>query len=184
MSHGLDHSGDRTWDGHQGSDGDRFRDRRRSFEQWYATTYPLWLGYPYPYDLDPGWFDWGDSGDSTDDQGAAASNYPAANPYGSDGAPEQPYPGENWPAYPPIEQPAPAPSVSSASLPEQPLTVIFKDGRTPEKMQNYMMTANVLTDLDPHRYEEIPLNQINVAATVQVNKAAGLEFQVPGALRN
>jgi hypothetical protein len=64
---------------------------------------------------------------------------------------------------------------------EQPLTVIFKTGRAPVKMQNYMMTAKVLTDLDSQHYEQIPLDQIDFAATQRVNGSTGVGFQIPGA---
>jgi hypothetical protein len=62
--------------------------------------------------------------------------------------------------------------------------VIFKSGRAPVKIQNYMMTARVLTDLDSQHYEQIPLDQIDLAATQRINSAAGMEFQIPGALRD
>ena len=65
-----------------------------------------------------------------------------------------------------------------------PLTVIFKGGRTPMKMQNYLITAETLTDLDEQHHEEIPLNQIDFAATQQANSAAGVDFQVPGRSRD
>jgi hypothetical protein len=70
------------------------------------------------------------------------------------------------------------------SLPELPLTVIFKGGRSPAKIQNYMMTARMLIDLDSQHYEQIPLDQIDAAATERVNSAAGVVFQIPGASRD
>ena len=51
-------------------------------------------------------------------------------------------------------------------------------------MQNYMMTPTVLTDLDAQHYEQIPLDQVDEAATRQVNSAAGVYFRVPGAARD
>ncbi len=62
--------------------------------------------------------------------------------------------------------------------------MIFKNGRVPVKMQNYMMTATVLTDLDSQHYEQIPLDQIDVTATQRVNSADGVGFQIPGGSRN
>jgi hypothetical protein len=67
---------------------------------------------------------------------------------------------------------------------DQPLTVIFKSGRAPVKMQNYMMTPKLLTDLDSQHYEQIPLDQIDFAATQRVNSTAGVGFQIPGATRD
>jgi hypothetical protein len=61
--------------------------------------------------------------------------------------------------------------------------VIFKNGRASETMQNYMVNSRALTDLDQQHYEQIPLDQIDVAATEQANRARGLDFQVPAASR-
>ena len=62
--------------------------------------------------------------------------------------------------------------------------MIFKSGRAPIEVQNYLMTAKVLTDLDSQHYEQIPLDQIDLAATQRINTAAGVDFQVPGASRD
>ena len=64
------------------------------------------------------------------------------------------------------------------------LTVIFKNGRAPEKIGNYMVNSKTLTDLDQDHYEEIPIDQIDVAATEQSNRVHGLHFEVPGTLRD
>ncbi len=165
----------RTWD--RGADQERFDARRRQFRNWYVNEYPLWLGYGYPYDLDPGFFAWGDSDDSAFDQGGANDQGGAAPEYPA------PYPNEIYGA--PNQQPAAAaPITPFAPAPEQSLTLIFKDGRAPVKVQNYMMTASVLTDLDPQHYEQIPLDQIDLAATQRTNRATGVEFEVPGASRD
>lgn len=155
----------------------QFDARRRSFNNWYSYNYPTWPVYGYPYVIDPGFYDWGnsdsgDSGASAYDQGGTTPAYPA------------PYPGEGY--GPPSQQPfAPAPAAVSAPLSnKQPLTVIFKDGRAPIKMQNYMMTATVLTDLDAQHYEQIPLDQVDRVATQWVNSAAGVDFQIPSAARD
>jgi hypothetical protein len=46
-------------------------------------------------------------------------------------------------------------------------------------MQNYMLNSKTLTNLDRQHYEQIPLNQIDVAATQQANRVRGLEFRIP-----
>ncbi len=51
-------------------------------------------------------------------------------------------------------------------------------------MQNYIMSGKVLTDLDPRHYEQIPLDEVDVAATERFNTAAGVEFQIPSAARD
>jgi hypothetical protein len=63
------------------------------------------------------------------------------------------------------------------------LTVIFKNGRDPEKIQNYMVNRRALTDLDEQHYEQIPLDQIDLAATEQANRAIGIDFQIPAPVR-
>jgi hypothetical protein len=135
--------------------------------------------------IDPGFYDWGDADDSTSDQGASpdfAAPYPDQG-YGDPGQyPQQDYAGDASPWIAPNQQPrAGELTVASALEPEEPLTVIFKSGRAPLKVQNYMMTAKVLTDLDSRHYQQIPLDEIDLAATRRVNTTAGVEFQIPSA---
>jgi hypothetical protein len=148
-----------------------FAARRRSFENWYAHIYPTWFGYGYPYGIDPGFYDSDDFYSSANEQAGAPPDYPA------------PYADEGYGA--PNQQPASAgPTAPSASSSEQPLTVVFNTGRAPVRVQNYMMTAKVLTDLDSQHYEQFPLDQIDLAATQRVNSAVGVEFQIPSASRD
>ncbi len=164
---------------YRSSDRDRFDARRRQFQNWYVNTYPYWPGYPYLYDPNAynlGLYDWSDSGgsaagsylpgNSSDDQNGSAPLY--LGPY-----PDQGYAAPGSPA-------GAAPPAAS----EQPLTVIFRSGRAPIKVRNYLMTSSVLTDLDSDHYEQIPLSQIDLAATESINQAAGLDFQVPGPARD
>lgn len=147
--------------------------------------------------IDPGFYDWGDSGDYGEDQGeySQGSGTPDYAPYADNEAPPYPDYGEQsapgpyntpppyrqQPSYEepasPITTPGYAGTASPAS--EEQLTVVFKNGRAPQKMQNYMLSARSLTDLDPQHYEKIPLDQIDVAATEQVNRTRGVEFAVP-----
>ena len=190
QSRAWDRNGDRN--GNQ--DRDRFDARRRSFNNWYSYYYPNLLGYGYPYVIDPGFYDWGEPDDSEtgnsayDQTGMAPEPMP---PYPDEGYatpdeyPQQGYAGELPPWVPPGQNQAfAAPAAPSAPAPEEPLTVIFKSGRAPVKMQNYMMTGKFLTDLDSRHYEQIPLDQIDVAATQRANVAAGLVFQIPNDSRD
>jgi hypothetical protein len=166
----------------------RFDRRRRDFQNWYVSSYPYWPGYPYLYDPNAynlGLYDWSVPDDSASDSSQLSNSGPESY------APDQ-GDGEAGPAllYPPA-YPSPRPAYSgeensmpqrqSAASPEQPLTVIFNNGRSPIKVRNYMMTAKVLTDLDDEHYEQIPLAEIDLAATHRTNIAAGVDFQVPGA---
>jgi hypothetical protein len=165
------------------------RDRRRNgwFGGAYGNGYPGWAGYPYPFVIDPGFYDWSDSEDGGYDQGVAATD---SAPYTQDPYADS---GAGYPAPMPYLAPAPYPAAPMAPSPqgaypgpaavtaatEEPLTLIFKDGRAPEKMQNYIMNAKALTDMDPQHYERIPLDQIDVAATAEFNRTRGVDFEVP-----
>ncbi|HTX75452.1 MAG TPA: hypothetical protein VMD29_04525 [Terracidiphilus sp.] len=168
---------------------------------WYPIDLDPWLFGPD---------DWDDSGDS-DDNSAQVQDYgnvPA--PYPNYGEPDygQPYYGEPGPGYgqpappsqgyPPQSYPQAAPEPyqpqyppgASSRLPytgssptgesQETVTLIFKDGRPPEKIHNYMLTSSTLTVLDGN-YRQIPVDQIDVAATAAANRPAGIRFQVPGA---
>ena len=169
-------------------DRDRFDARKRQFQNWYVNTYPNWPGYEYPYLIDPGFYDWGDSDNSAYDNSAPGSSESdqAYDQAYDQGGPvplyPPPYPNQGYNA--PIQQPAAAPAGPTAPEPERLLTVIFKSGRAPTMVRNYLMTTKVLNDLDSQHYEQIPLDQIDLAATLRINNAAGVDFQVPGASRN
>ena len=191
----------------RGSNQDRFDARRRQFQRWYVSTYPYWPGFPYL--LDPnfynlGLYDWGDSDDSAYDNSASGSyesdssqpssyepgSYDSAqapNSYISDqdGPPPlyPPYPNQSYPA-PLAQAGAAASAVPAPAVSAQPLTVIFLGGRAPIEVENYLMTAKVLTDLDSEHFEQIPLDQIDLAATKRFNTFAGVDFQIPAPSRN
>jgi hypothetical protein len=164
-------------------------DHGRNYGRYPVYAYPGW--YTYPYVVDPGFYDWGatdySSGDSSDQQGA---NYSA-----NQGPEYQPEPAadESRAQYPPRRE-AYTREASSAPVQIQeyhfanssspapagpPLTVIFKGGRTPLKMQNYMVNSTSLTDFDREHFEKIPLDQVDLAATEQINRQHGIDFQVP-----
>ena len=128
--------------------------------------------------MDPGFYDWDDSDNSAYATTDAAPYYPDPYPDYGYGAP-----GEIPPASTQV-QPRAAAEPTAPSAPDQPLTVIFKSGRDPVKMQNYMMTAKVLTDLDSRHYEQIPIDQIDIAATQWTNSAVGVKFEIPRASRD
>ena len=198
----------------RGGDHDRHRDRShgraRSFENGFVYSYPGWVGYSYPYAVDPGFYDSSDYDNSGYDQNNQASGYDNESPDSQAESPNGNYaepdsqssdepgsaygqPGEQPPPWPepPASEPTPGSHFSvagqSAAIApplEGPLTVIFQGGRAPEKMQNYMLTATALTDLDADHYEQIPLNQIDLAATARANHASGLAFRIPAAPRD
>lgn len=139
--------------------------------------------------IDPGFYDWGDTNDYGSDQGSGTSEYA---PYADYDMPYQEGPQEPYSPpqpYPYAQQPAPSgarPAFGAPDIPagsEEPLTLIFKDGRAPQKVRNYMMNSQALTDFDPQHFERIPLDEIDIAATVETNRARGVDFEVPQAER-
>jgi len=122
------------------------------------------LGYPYDFGFDDSQApqDTGSEGYATqpDDQGPPDANYP---PY------------LQYPAYPApsVQQQAPAPADG-----EDAVTLVFKDGRAPEQIHNYVLTGKTLYVGDRQR-REIPINELDLTATAKVNHDAGVEFHLP-----
>ena len=63
--------------------------------------------------------------------------------------------------------------------PQPATTLIFKDGRPPAQVHNYALTASTLYALDGDSRQEIPLSLLNVPATVEANRKAGVDFALP-----
>ena len=152
---------------------------------WFYTG-PIFTGYVDPWLFGPE--DYYGSGYS--DGYGYGGDVPA--PYRDYGMQDsQPYPSEYYqsnPATPQQDQQPqqddphqaqapPAASPGSAGN-SRPVTLIFNDGRPPVQIHNYLLTGSTLTVLDA-QYREIPLDKINVAATEQANRAAGVDFRVP-----
>ena len=122
---------------------------------------PYYLGYPDSDGYDPG-----PNGPSkvADDASQSYVTLP------SDQGP--PVPPDRYQAYAP-SAPAPQPE------PEEAVTLIFKDGRAPEQIHNYMLTRTMLYVRDQHK-RQIPVADLDLAATAKANRSAGVEFQIPG----
>ena len=89
---------------------------------------------------------------------------------------------------PPVEQAdaSPYPPVAERSQAEpeaeDAVTLEFKDGRPAEQIHNYLLTRTTLYVQDGRR-REIPVDELDLAATAKVNHEAGVDFQLPGAAR-
>jgi hypothetical protein len=57
--------------------------------------------------------------------------------------------------------------------------LIFKDGRPATQVHNYALTATTLYALDGESRQEIPLSLLNVPATIEANRATGVDFALP-----
>jgi hypothetical protein len=161
-------------------DSNRRFGRPERFRQPYLPFYGAGFAYAYPAYFDPGYL--GDPGYAPYDDSA----YAAPQPPGG-------YPAQDYYPAPPPEQAdfAPPPLYRPPyvrSQPEQdlgtetPVTLIFKDGRPSEQIQNYMLTRTTLY-VQGQRLREIPVADLDLPATQKANKAAGLDFQLPGAPR-
>jgi hypothetical protein len=119
---------------------------------------PYFLGFPDDTDYD----------DSSAAPGNDFEGYPEEPPEEQQQAPLGPYQ-----PYPAMTRPAPAPAS------EEAVTLIFKDGRPPEQIHNYLLTRSTLYVGDQHR--AIPTDQLDLVATAKVNREAGVDFQLPDA---
>jgi len=169
---------------HRGRDRDRFR----VYGLYGLGGYPFWpgwgWGYPYLPDYwdDPGGYDSYDSEPASND--ASAQPYPdySSGPYE---APSDQFAPDQQPSYTPWPYSRPAPPVSAPALDspgQAPVTLVFKDGRPNERIQNFLLTATTLSVLDQH-HVDIPVDQIDLDATAKVNRDAGVDFALPGGSR-
>jgi len=127
---------------------------------------PVWTGWVGPGFL--GYPDFGGYGDL-----ATPPYY--AEPYESQPPDEgQPVPSNPYPASVELSHP------SSVLESEDAVTLVFKDGRPPEQVHNYILTRATLYVLDQH-HRDIPLDQLDLAATEKINHDAGVDFQLPEA---
>jgi hypothetical protein len=165
----------------------------------YWSGYGYGYGYPYYYpgpiyagDLDPWLFgpdDYDSDNSGYDNSGGYAANGGYAGYGGDVPAPyrdygQQPYAPEGYDdsqAEPQRSSGRPdygGQGEMSEPAREDAVTVIFKDGRPSEQIHNYLLTSTTLTVLDA-RHRQIPLDDVNVEATVAANRAAGVDFRVP-----
>lgn len=184
-------------------DHDRWRDRDRG-NYWadlpytsgwvtpWIPTYPLVYGDDFDADSDQAYYDQAYYDQSQPYPGNAPVGQPedqALYPYPSGPAPytgpyTQPYAvsesSNPMPAQARAPYRPPAPAAEPATPPPStPVTLVFKDGRPPEKIHNFLLTARTLSVLDQHRHD-IPVAELDLEQTAKVNREAGVDFQIPG----
>jgi outer membrane murein-binding lipoprotein Lpp len=84
---------------------------------------------------------------------------------------------EQQSAPPAAAAPAPA-ETPQPQAPVTPTTLVFRDGRRSE-VQNYAIVGNTLWVFHDQRRERIPLAELDLKATEQVNQDQGVDFSVP-----
>jgi hypothetical protein len=157
-----------------------FRDRDFRDRQPYIPNYGL--GFPYGgYSVGwlPDFLGYPDSSFDDNSDDAAAPQQP-----------QESYPPDQYQP-PPVDQPDPTAALAyrpSYQRPQQtatdpepdpPVTLVFKDGRPNEQIQNYMLTRTTVYVQGP-RLRLIPVDQLNLAAMNKINSDAGVEFKLPG----
>jgi hypothetical protein len=143
------------------------------------------MGLSYAGWINPDCFSFGDCGpdDSASYYGPIVAPDVNSDAYAQEpvpyanqgGAAEEQQAGATQPASfrPAYERPAPPPE------PEEAVTLVFKDGRPPEQIHNYMLTRTTLYVQDEHR-REIAVGDLDLAATEKANTDAGVAFRLPG----
>jgi hypothetical protein len=134
----------------------------------YANRY---LGYPWLFPFGYG-LPFGDNYSADDSVAQAPPDFsnepPAAAP------PETA--AYDAPSFRPLYRPQPA----EAPVPAQPVTtLVFNDGRTPLEVHNYALTGRTLYALDGETRQEIPLSDLDLAATIDANRKTGVDFALP-----
>lgn len=159
--------------GEQG--GARHNDRYPGVYAGYPWLNSFGYGFPVAY-----------GGPYIDDQEQMSGPQPASQPadYGNNAPPpdyvqEPPGPQLAANAAPPFRTPYQG-QIDTPPVHAQPATtLIFKDGRPAVQVHNYALTASTLYALDGESHQEIPLSLLNVPATVEANRTAGVDFALP-----
>jgi hypothetical protein len=100
--------------------------------------------------------------------------------YGQPGYGSQPYSPESQPAYRPQYQPSPS-AIRPVAPPASQVTLVYKDGRS-EQIHNFLLSRDTITIWDQRQNEnprEIPIDQLDIAATEKANRDAGVDFRLP-----
>ncbi len=141
---------------------------------YFYVGYP-WLS-PFGYGV-PAAVPYGDDQDEGGGAQVAPEQADYSNQPPSDYGPEAPEVAANTPSpYRPTYQG----QIEAAPVHLQPTTtLIFRDGRTPVQVHNYALTASTLYALDGDSRQEIPLSLLDVPATVEKNRKAGVDFALP-----
>jgi hypothetical protein len=152
-----------------------YRHRRPYVSPYGSTVFYGVSGYgiPGPYVLDyPDGYDY-DTASAPLDNGYQAPEM--RQPY-----PEQPpeapgvYPQAAG-VYPPT---AAGPQLTQGLTNEDGVTLVFKDGRAPVQIHDYVLTRSTVYVWDRHQ-RVIPIDQIDMVATAKANQDAGIDFELP-----
>jgi hypothetical protein len=147
---------------------------------YYSHYRPIYYGYGVPIWAPPYFLSSpGDAGyddsDTAENTGSPGYDSPG---YDDQADNQEPPP---WPGVPYAAPPA-RPSSARASDNEETVTLIFRDGRPPEEIHNYILTRGTIYVGDQY-HRQIPIDQLDLGATVQVNRDLGVDFRLPNGSR-
>jgi hypothetical protein len=154
-----------------------------------------YVGLPYyvdPMALGNAW-DWNADNDSGDQDASASPARPEyespPDAYGEapydQGYPPPPAPGYDQEGFPIRAQDNTAQSNAAQNdgLDHPPVTLVFNNGRPPEKISSYVLTGSSIFVAEPGHQRKIPLADLDLPATIEQNREAGVDFELPGGSR-
>jgi len=157
-------------------DPDRDRDGRHPRHP-YRSIYGSGFVYGLPQYagwIGPQYFDYPD--DFGYDDGTP---YPPDSGYAGNSGYAQPDDQGPPPPYePPADPTQPSATPAPASENTEAITLVFRDGRASEQIHNYILSRSTLSVLDGRR-RDIPVDQLDLAATAKANQEAGVDFRLP-----
>jgi len=136
------------------------------------------VGVPYGYYGLNGNFGWVDTN--------YPGYYPDSAPYYDATAAQQPVPDYGPPPPDQAQQTPPEdaprysvlPHTQSPPAAEDAVILIFKDGRPPQQIHNYILSRTMLYVRD-QRHQDIPVDQLDLAATQKANENSSVDFRLP-----
>jgi len=132
-------------------------------------------------------------------RGVAGAGYPYAAGYADPGylTYDGPYTDDSTdadaPTPPDSEQPeidpsanlveSPQPTAARARQPDpapaEAVTLVFKDGRPSQQIRNFIATRSTISVFQGQRHYDIPVADLDLAATAKANRNAGVDFSLP-----
>jgi len=153
---------------------------RREYISAYPAAYAYSV-YPLIYPGYPTVFDYGDSGDSSD-AGYSEPGQDSGPVYYDKGPYDEQQQAPSYLPWSGNAPPIPASDGQEQSPSSEPaVTLVFKDGRQPLQIHNYVMTQSYVFVGDGNG-AFISTDQIDLPATLKANRDAGVEFRLPRAL--
>lgn len=169
-----------------------FDDRHHGFDHGHHGFHNQGFGFfPYPFIYGPGYWAYDSPYDSFLDEpyddpvynnlsnSGLAPGPPAPDADSGYAGPSQPYDTAPPPQYQ-SAPPAPAsPEMQYVPGSVDAVTLIFKDGRPPEQIRNYLATRTTITVVEGHHRRDIPVSALDLPATIKANRETGADFELP-----